>query len=586
MTDRIRSLQYVLRFSEPWTHRVEVSLRIPAGGDLELWMPVWTPGSYLVREYSRHVQDLLATSDSGAPVAVTKTRKNRWMLAAGPAKSVDVTYCVYGREMSVRTNWIDGDLALLNGAATFVTVRGFENAPHRVSLALPRSWAGAWTALAADPSVPANEREPAFLAADHEELVDSPILAGNPAVYDFAVDGVPVSLVNAGEDGLWEGAEAVKHAEAIVRAYARMMGGLPFDRYLFLNCITEGRGGLEHKKCAVLMTSRYAYRRRKAYADWLGLVSHEFFHVWNVKRSRPAALGPFDYENEVYTRSLWVAEGITSYYTDLMPCRAGVTTPEEFLGMWSDAIGKLQTTPGRSHQSVEESSFDAWIKLYRPDENTGNTTISYYVKGAVVAWLLDVEIRSATGGAKSLDDLMRLLFARYSGDRGFTDAGVQKAAEEIAGASLEAFFARSVRGREELDYEPALRALGLRFRPAKEGLGEDTPPVWLGLETTASNGKLLVASVREDGPAGQAGLSAEDEILALGGFRVDAGKFTERLHQYRPGERIEILISRRDAVRIVPVVLAGHPGNPWRVQFDPDAKDDAVRRRDAWLGRT
>jgi predicted metalloprotease with PDZ domain len=575
-------LDYTLSFPEPSAHRVEVAMNIPAGGELELWMPVWTPGSYLVREFSRHVQDLRAESASGAPLPVTKTRKNRWKVEANDATGVTVRYVVYGRELSVRTNWIEPEFALLNGAPTFLAVRGFENAPHRVRLRLPEAWKGAWTSLP-PAATSADPRQPAFTARNLDELIDSPVLAGTADMQDFQVNGVPISLVNAGDATLWNGQEAAGHAQKIVETYARMMGGLPFDRYLFLNCIVESRGGLEHAKSCVLMTSRYAYRKRKSYVDWLGLVSHEFFHAWNVKRLRPVALGPFDYENEVYTRSLWFAEGVTSYYTPLMPRRAGLTKNEELFDALSEQIEKLQTTPGRLHQSLEESSFDAWIKLYRPDENTGNTTISYYVKGAVVAWLLDAEIRAATRGARSLDDLLRLLFARYAGDRGYTDADLQKSAEEIAGTSLEALFARSVRGREELDYTPALRVFGLRFKPPRAGLPDTTPPVWMGIETAVRDGKLFITSVRDDAPARSAGLAAEDEILALDGLRIDPRTWTERLQQYRPGDRTQVLIARRDAMRTHSLTFAEHPGSPWRLEIDPDASADAVRDREAWM---
>jgi predicted metalloprotease with PDZ domain len=314
----------------------------------------------------------------------------------------------------------------------------------------------------------------------------------------------------------------------------------------------------------------------------LGLVSHEFFHVWNVKRSRPEALGPFDYENENYTRTLWVAEGVTAYYTDLVPCRAGLTRAEEYLKVLGDLIGKLQNTPGRGHQSLEEASLDAWIKLYRPDENTANTTVSYYLKGALVTWLLDVEIRTGTGGKRSLDDVMKLLLERYSGERGFSDLDVQSTVEEVAGKPLGEFFDRYVRGREELDYGPALKSLGLRFKPAGKDTGS-LPPVWLGLEARGQDGRLVVRQVREGGPSHNAGINFEDEILALGGYRVTPQTFTERLHQFSPGDRVEILISRRDAIRVIPVTLEASSGSPWRLELDPEASGKASAARNAWL---
>jgi predicted metalloprotease with PDZ domain len=589
------TLDYRIRFTEPWAHLADIELTVPAAGGraLDLWMPVWTPGSYLVREYARHVESFSASDSSGRELPWRKTSKNHWEVEPGGADRVVVRYRVYGHEMSVRTNWVEDAFAFLNGASTFLTVRGMEHSPHRLTLEIPPAWAGVWTSLerteaggvhGADAAASPGAATHSFLARDLDELIDSPILAGTPAVYDFTVDNKPIRLVNLGEGGLWDGEKTAADVKRIVEAYRDLYGTLPFSHYIFFNLIVEGSGGLEHKNSCVLMASRYAYRKRSAYIDWLGLASHEFFHVWNVKRSRPVALGPFDYENENYTHSLWVAEGITNYYTDLMPRRAGLTTDKEFLGEFSKLIDTLQNTPGRALHSLEESSFDAWIKLYRQDENTANTTISYYVKGGVVAWLLDAEIRRATGGRRSLDDLMRLLFMRHAGERGYTEEEVERAAAEVAGGSLSAFFDACVRGTGELDYSPVLGWLGLRFKPVEAG-GEDTPRVWLGLETRADNGRLLVKSVRRDGPAREAGINADDEILAVGGYRVTAANLNERMQQYEPGERVEVMLARRDAVRMAPITLAPHPGTPWKLEADPAASGEAAARREAWLGR-
>ncbi len=582
MTDHA-PLRTILRFPHPQAHLMEVELRIEVpdpGAPLELWMPVWTPGSYLVREYARHLEGFEAEGPGGAPLEWGKTAKNVWRVEPAGAGNLTVRYRLYGREMSVRTNWIEDGFALVIPAGTFLTARGLEGRPHAVRVEPPPGWAGVWTAL--DPESGAETGAYAYRARDLDELVDSPLLAGSPAVHDFEVDGKPMSLVNLGEGGLWDGDRAAADVRRVVEGYRALYGGLPFPRYLFLNLITESRGGLEHKNSSVLMTSRYAFRDRRSYVSWLGLVSHEFFHVWNVKRSRPLALGPFDYEREVYTRSLWVAEGVTNYYTDLIPRRAGLTTDEEYLEKLGKLVESVQTTPGRLLTSLEGSSFDAWIKLYRPDENTANTTISYYVKGAVAAWLLDAALRRTTGGAGSLDDLMRLLFQRHAGERGYTDEEVQAAAESVAGQSLGDFFDRVVRGTGELDYAPALAWFGLRFKP--EDSGEEAPDrPWLGIETRDDAGRLLVKSVRRDGPAHAAGLNVDDEILALGNYRILPANFSDRLGQYRPGDRLAITVARRDALRTVPVALGRHPGSPWKLEFDPEAPPEAAAARRAWL---
>jgi predicted metalloprotease with PDZ domain len=393
----VERVRYTLRFPAPQTHYVEVSAAIPTAvrDHVEMMMPVWTPGSYLVREFSRHVEGVVAATVDGEALPVSKTRKNRWRIDTGGAPVVSVSYRVYGHEMSVRTNWIEAEFALLNGAATFMTPGDGEARVHDVAIEPAVGWAQSRTALRRLGDDPHH-----YSAPDYDRLVDSPILLGNPAVYEFTVDAKPHYLVNEGEAGVFDGARAARDLERIVREYRRMWGFLPYDHYFFLNVITEAGGGLEHAESTVLMTTRWTTRTRKAYLAWLGLASHEFFHVWNVKRLRPAELGPFDYEHEVHTHSLWVAEGFTDYYADLALHRAGLMTRDEYLEVLSSKIEGVQSTPGRHVQSVSLASFDAWIKHYRPDENSVNTAVSYYTKGAVIAFLLDARIRSATGGRR------------------------------------------------------------------------------------------------------------------------------------------------------------------------------------------
>src|SRR5215208_7006579 len=405
-------VRYTVSFPAPHTHYMEVTATVPTGGrpDVELMMAVWTPGSYLVREYERNVENVTATSTSGSALRVEKADKNRWRVASGGAPAITVHYRVYAHEMSVRTNWVEASFALINGAPTFLTVADMTPRPHEVILNPAAGWRRSMTGL---PALAGGEHR--YRAPDFDTLVDSPILLGNPAVYEFTVDGKPHYLVNEGEAGVFDGARAAKDLEAIVREYRRMWGFLPYEKYVFLNMITEAGGGLEHKNSTTLMTNRWATRTRRAYLSWLQLASHEYFHAWNVKRLRPAELGPFDYENENITRSLWVAEGFTDYYADLQVVRAGLQTREEYLDDLSSTIELLQTTPGRLVQSAEMASFDAWIKYYRPDENSNNTSISYYTKGTVIAFLLDAKIRKATNGSRSLDDVMRAAYQKFSG---------------------------------------------------------------------------------------------------------------------------------------------------------------------------
>ena len=571
-------ITYTLRFPAPHTHYVSVEASMPTRGrpHVELMMAVWTPGSYLVREFARHVEAVTARTTTGNPLTVEKSRKNRWRVSTGGADRIVVSYLVYGREMSVRTNWIEADFAILNGAPTFLTLTDDDIArPHDVTLELPTDWSRSLTGLA-----PRSEHGPhSYRAADFDTLVDSPIVAGTPAVYEFVVDSTPHLLVNLGESGVWHGPQSAQDVEKITREIYRMWGVMPYDRYLFLNMITEANGGLEHRNSAMLMTSRWATTSHRTYLRWLGLVSHELFHAWNVKRLRPIELGPFDFEHETHTESLWMVEGLTSYYGDLGVHRAGLSTIEEYLADLSRQIRGLQTTPGRHVQPVALASYDAWIKYYRADENSPNSSVSYYTKGAVIGFLLDMRVRAATEGAKTLDDVMRLAYARFSGERGFTPAEFRATTEEVAGIDLSAWFTRALDTTEELDYAEALDWLGLEFADRSE----DEKVGWIGLVTRSGNNRLLVSQVRRDTPAHDAGFNVDDEILALGNHRVLANQWEERIAQTPPGSEILVMISRRGVLRRLPVVVGTQPAKKWDLQPLEDASPTQERHREAWL---
>jgi len=553
-------IRYRLSFPQPHTHYVEVLAEVPTSGHdtVDVMMAVWTPGSYLVREFERHVESVTAHDPNGASLGVDKPAKNRWRIATGGARSITLHYRVYGREMSVRTNWIEAGFAFLNGAPTFLTLADGVPRPHEVSLIPAPHWSQSVTALNSSGS---SRHE--FCADDYDTLVDSPILLGTPSVHEFLVDDIPHRLVNDGDPSFFDGARAANDLEAIVRAHRQFWGSLPYDKYLFINLITEGGGGLEHRNCSVLMASRWAMRSRKAYLGWLELASHELFHVWNVKRLRPIELGPFDYEREVITPSLWVVEGITDYYGDVLVHRAGLSTPDEFLESLSDKIESVQTTPGRAVQSSTLASVDAWIKHYRPDENSPNTAMSYYTKGAVIAFLLDATIRRATGGARSLDDVMRRAYQRYSGARGYTQDQFRALAEEIAGTSLGAFWRSAVDGTEELDYTEALDVFGLRF---KSPVRTEPARAWLGCATLNDAGRLVATQVKRHTPAFAGGLNVDDEILAIDDIRVRADRFDQRLEHYAPGDRVSLLIARRERLMQLEVTLGIEMTGAWRLE--------------------
>ena len=573
-------IRYTLSFPAPHTHYMEVTAVVPTGGRpaVDLMMAVWTPGSYMVREYSRNVEAVSAAGPDGRAMSVEKTDKNRWRVATAGAKSATVRYRLYAREMSVRTNWVEADFAMINGAPTFITLADGAARPHEVVIEPARGWRVSMTAL---PEMAGGAHR--YRAQDYDTLVDSPIIVGNPAVYEFSVDSKRHYLVNVGEAGIFDGARAAKDLETIVRAHLRMWGSLPYDRYVFMNMLTSvpGQipgGGLEHKNSTMLMAGRWATRTRPSYLAWLELASHEYFHAWNGKRLRPVELGPFNYEEEVFTRELWMVEGVTDYYAELLVHRAGLSSEPEYLDALANKIEELQTTPGRGVQPVDLASFDAWIKFYRPDENSPNASVSYYTKGAVLAFLLDAKIRRATAGAKSLDDVMRAAFQKYSGQRGYTPDELRSVAEQASGVDLRSFWSNGVQGTAELDYSEALDTMGLRFRSSGERQGR----VWLGATTRNDGGRLLVTQVRRETPASAAGLNVDDEILAIDDFRVRADQLNARLDQYTPGDTVALLVARRDQLMRLELKFGVEPPRDWRLETNPGASD-ARQRRAQWL---
>ena len=448
------ALRYTVDLEDTRNHYLTIKVEVPVDSDTtELMMAVWTPGSYLVREYARNIDSMTVTSGD-RELKFEKIRKNRWLVETKGIKSFEVSYRLYCNEMSVRTNWVGNQYAMINGAPTFITVPDRLDKQHEVQLLLPRNWTRSATSLK---SVGGNPHR--FVAENFDELVDSPIVAGNVSVYPFVVGGIEHQLVNVGESGYWNGTKAATDLKKIVEAHQEMWGVVPYDRYMFINMIVESGGGLEHDNSSILMTSRWSFRDRGRYKSWLSLASHEFFHTWNIRRLRPKSLVTYDYENEVYTDSLWIAEGITSYYEDLLLLRAGLLSRSEFLSRLSGNVEGVQRTGGRKLQSLKDSSYDAWIKYYRPDENSSNTRISYYSKGAVAAFLLDARIRKLTKGEKSLDDLMRKLFADYV-TTGYTTEEFRAAASELAGQDLSDWFDSVIDSTDELDYSD-IEAIGV-----------------------------------------------------------------------------------------------------------------------------
>lgn len=559
-------VRYRVSIPQPQTHMLTVEMTFDAEApNPEVYMAAWTPGSYLIREYVRNVEAVEAFTADGASVPIQKIDKATWRVEMETSGPVTVRYQVYAREMSVRTNFVDDSLLMLNGAPTFMTPR--VPVSGGIELVMETPFEELHTGLRSTAPF-------TYVADDYDELVDSPVVGGAITSFDFEVGGVPHHLVHVGCADLCQLEQTGEDVKALVEAQVAFWGSIPYEEYTFLNVITNARGGLEHLDSTLMLTGSYAFRGNEtAYTGWLGLVSHEFFHTWNVKRLRPVGLGPFNYREEVYTPSLWIAEGITSYYDDLMLVRAGLMDSEAHIGALGSQFATVRRTPGRKVRSLTEASYDAWIKYYRRDENSVNTGISYYGKGAVVSWIIDTRIRVLTNNRRSLDDAMALAWTRFPPEsEGYTEAQFREILSEVAGQDLSDWLAELLDGRGDLDLTEVQRWHGVMV---DESEGGDS---WLGVQLDEND---VVTQVRRETPAWLGGVNVGDEILAVGDLRT-SGAFGRHLEFYEPGDKVELLISRRGKVRSLELEVAAEPPTVLGLSVSPMETTSQMLHRKAW----
>ncbi len=546
--------------SKPWTHLLEVEMRVKWARmpeKLELKMPVWTPGSYLIREYARHVQDFSVKNAGGADLPWDKINKNTWQVDSKGANEIIAKYRVYSNELTVRTNEVNDEHAFWNNAAALFFVKGHLKTASTVKV-VPF---GNWKVATGLPAIGANT----FRAENYDILYDSPFEVSDYEEIKFDVLGKPHRYVVTGE-GNYDLQKLAADTAKIVEEGAKIFGSLPYQDYTFILNL-RGGGGLEHLNSTALQANRFAFSNNARYKGFLGLVAHEHFHAWNVKRIRPDALGPFDYENENYTKLLWVAEGATEYYSNLIMLRAGLITVNDFLRQRAAGIKQLQELPGRFETSLEEASFDAWIKYYRRDENAINNQISYYDKGEIVNMMLDITIRTASGGSKSLDDVMRFLYDEFSKkDKNFTPEDYQKAAEMMAGRSLDDFFAKYVRGTAEIDYSEIVKGIGLRLDATATAAGK----AYIGADTIEDNGRVNIRTIASGTPAYEQGLNTGDQIVAIDGYRATQNLIQTYIGERKPNDKIKLTIFRFDKLRDIMFTLGSDPRKDY--EFSPVAE--------------
>lgn len=595
--------KYSISLKDPGAHILEVRLTVatpdPAGQIF--MMPAWVPGSYLIRDYAKHVVSMRASAE-GKAIELEKVDKSSWQSEAC-GSPITLIAEIYANEQNIRGAHFDTTHAYFNGPSVFPAVVGQEDVACELDIQAAAKPIGRnWRVITSMRAKTAGQYAFGIYESDnYAELIDHPVEIGNVAIGEFEVDGIPHTIAIRGRTRVDMG-RVCHDLRTLCECHLRFLG-IPsdLDRYVFLLAVLgEGYGGLEHRWSSSLVCTRDDLPRKgdvgvdEKYRKFLGLCSHEYFHLWNVKRMKPEVFTPYDLAKETYTGLLWVFEGITSYYDDLMLVRSKLISTESYLETLAMTITRLMRVRGRFRQSVEESSFDAWIKFYKPDANASNATVSYYTKGSLIALALDLTLRQKTDGKCSLDTVMHECWKDY-GEKGIgmPERGLESMASRLSGMDLGEFFDRYVRGTHDLPLERLLARYGVRWhlrpaegeddaggKPAKPGL---KPHPWLGVKVLDRDGRAVFGVVHAGSPAEQAGISTGDEAVAIDGLKVTASNIDSRLKGYHAGDTAQVSAFRGDELYRFPIRLEEPPADTCYLELLSDADKSAEERRIAWL---
>ncbi|MGM0556458.1 MAG: M61 family metallopeptidase [Myxococcota bacterium] len=581
-------IRFTVSVPNPNDHLLHVRMEVLGLADddhVDLNMPVWSPGSYLIREYPRHVQNIRAHAEDGDKRDVRQTTKATWRVDASHASSVVVEYELFAHDLNVRANHVDDTHAFFAGVATYMYPEGRLGDEIELTVEVPDGYD--WQVYTGLTEIDGARNR--FSAPNFDVFFDAPVEMGDHDPLDFVVDGKRHRMVFWGR-GNYDREKLARDLPRVVEANRSIFGSLPYDDYLFITLLSEDqRGGLEHLNSTALIYRQDGFRCEAeiggpddGHTNFLGLVCHEHFHVWNVKRIRPERLGPFDYQRENYTRDLWTVEGVTSYYDTLGLLRAELISPNQYAKRLADRIKRYEQIPGRYVHSVQDASFNAWVKLYRPDEHTVNSTVSYYLKGELICAMLDLQIRRATDGDRSLDDVLRHLWEHYylADDTGYPEGAYQSIVEDIADADFQTFFDKYIRGTADFAWTDLLEPVGLALRRSHSN---EESSAWLGVQTRAESGRTKVISVPADSPAHRAGLYAGDEIVAFDRWKIE-DDLANAIEDRKPGDSVPLHVFRRGELRQIDVELGEKPHDEYRITSRDDASDRARRLLEGWLG--
>lgn len=575
------TVAYTVSVTRPSTHIFSVEMEISKPGDpqLDVSMPVWTPGSYLVREYERHVIGFQARTGDGAPLAWRKLDKNSWRITPDGADRVVVTYDVYAREPGIRWSFVYSEGGHVLGPNLFMHVVGATDAPVSAGFELPAGW-HLDGGIAASSTAGSPYR---VEAASYDELIDTPMLIGEFSEASFEVSGVPHRILILGPHNA-DLDQLSRDFARIVEVCAELFGGLPYERYAFVYLTITGGGGLEHANGTTIGLGGLDFQSPGDYRRVLSVTAHELFHAWNVKRIQPPAFRPYDYERESYTDALWFYEGITSYYGERVLLRAGLI---ESLSDPVDMVRDYRSSPGHEVQSVADASFNAWIHHYRRDESSHNYRTDYYSNGRIIGHLLELEIASRTGGRRGMDDLMRWIWEGSREGATFESDDIRAACEEVAGGSFQPFFDAYVFGVADIPFEEFFRLAGYELVIDEAATRARRRSGYLGAGFREAGGRPTVAALVRGAPAWRDGLSYGDAVLAVDGRPVtDLASLYARIARYAPDQSVEFTIVRLGSRRVVTVTLGVAELPVYRLTESerPTADQLEVRRRWRLIG--
>ena len=574
------NIEYVLKMTEPQTHYFQVEMRLKnfKSDQLDLKMPVWAPGSYLVREFSKNVESFSVKNISGEPLVSHKVSKNTWRIFKNNQEDIVVTYKIYAFEASVRTSFLDDAHGFVNGSSVFMFVDKYQHLSATLQIIPCTGWEKITTALK---SIEAERNK--FYVPNYDILVDSPIEIGNQTEFEFEANGIPHHMAFFGP-GNFNQVQISKDIPKIIAAETAIFGENPNEDYTFIihNVAEKYTSGLEHLNSCALDVYRWIYQPEGTYEKFLSLVAHEYFHLWLVKRIRPQSLMQYDYNQENYTDLLWVMEGFTSYYDELILDRAGFFDDQTYIEHLIKSITKLQNRKGDQVEDVAESSFDAWIKFYRHNENSKNSQTDYYTKGAILGAMLDLDIIHNSLGKYRLDNVLNYLYYKYyKKGKGVTSDDLKQVLEHFGGHKFDDFFNQYVYGTQGIDYKKYLDYAGIKLIETNTAISDKA----LGIDLKKENNRLIISGVQRGSAGWEDGLNVNDEIIAINNFRInneDDIKFY--VNQVKKNDPVVVLVDRNGILRSIQVYPQRSNNVAYTFEYSSNRTKQQERTFNIWLG--